>query len=246
MTEPTFYFPSGRRGAAIIVAAAATTVFLFIKIIAGATAQPASPDSVLYQSNYDGRAWQIANLMRLQQTPMGATAQAIISDKLYGLQLWEAGQNAAGGMALPPVTDPCAGWPTAIPRDFSRLPSGIFDGFQSPFSADEVTITNQWQGMLGELWLQVFAGVLVGDPAQGIVIVAIPDSPDGGLYLSPVLSGALTITEESAPGLLLLTDEQGGSIYFDINSLQYNSGSEITAAPYTFAPTYTPTPGPCP
>ncbi len=246
MTEPTFTFPSGRRGAAIIIAAIATTVFLVIKIIAGATAQPASPDSILYQSNYDGRAWQIANLMRLQQTPMGATAQAIISDKLYGLQLWEAGQNAAGGMALPPVTDPCIGWPTAVPRDFSRLPSGIFEGLLSPFSADEVIITNQWQGMLGEMWLQVFAGALVSDPTQGIIIVAIPDSPDGGLYLSPSLTGALTITEEVSPGLLSLADEQGGIIYFDINSLQFASAADITATPYQFSPTYTPTPGPCP
>jgi hypothetical protein len=246
MTEPTFTFPSGRRGAAVIIAAAATTVFLIIKIIAGATAQPASPDSILYQSNYDGRAWQIANLMRLQQTPMGATAQAIISDKLYGLQLWEAGQNAAGGMALPPVTDPCVGWPTAIPRDFSRLPSGIFDGFLSPFSADEVVITNQWQGMLGELWLQVFAGALVSDPTQGIVIVAIPDSSDSGLHLSPNLTGALTITQEVNPGMLLLTDEQGGTLYFDINSLQFSTSPDITVTPYIFAPTFTPTPGPCP
>ncbi|HWQ45684.1 MAG TPA: hypothetical protein VN376_02390 [Longilinea sp.] len=246
MTEPTFHFPIGRRGAAVIIIAVSITLLLSIKIIAWVTAQPASPESILYQSGYDGRAWQIANLMRLQQTPMGATAQAIISDKLYGLQLWEAGQNAAGGLAQPPVTDPCIGWPTPMPRDFSLLPSGIFRGFLSPFSADEVTITTQWQGMLGELWLQVFAGALVSDPTQGIVIVAVPDSPDGGIFLSPTLSGSLTIVEDLGNGLLRLTDEQDVDIYFDTLSLQFSASPQITPSPFTFAPTYTPTAGPCP
>jgi len=109
-------------------------------------------------------------------------------------------------------------------------PRGIVDyvEYGAPFRPSEVIVKNKWQDMLNEKWVDVYAGSLPDDRAQGIVIILIePGEPEGGFipggwYRTPTKSGAVTIV--SAIGTLLtLKAENGDQFLFDVAARKFVS-----------------------
>jgi len=110
--------------------------------------------------------------------------------------------------------------PTPAP-DLAR-PRGIVEEVQGPFSSQEITVENAWQEQVNGQWVQVYAGALASDPAQGVVIVLAQTSEgmSGSRHPTPVKAGAVRLV--SADGLrLTLVAASGATIYFDAAARQF-------------------------
>jgi len=133
-----------------------------------------------------------------------------------------AAQEAARKL-LPPPKDPKRG--VAVVPSPGPWPSGIFESPQAPFTPALYRISNQWQGRIGDEFVQVFAGAKTADPSQGVVVVLTTSAIDlsnrtpqtGGFYLTPEKLGALRIVSADGTHLTLATPS-GKRFAFDVIS----------------------------
>jgi len=94
---------------------------------------------------------------------------------------------------------------TGINNDGEDLP-----GFQ---------VNNRWTGKRGDGYITVFAGASVDQPSVGAVEVFINGEPFGGPVQSKNAS-SLTI-QDATDGIVVLTDEAGNKVTFDLRTLQF-------------------------
>lgn len=127
----------------------------------------------------------------------------------------EAPPNPAGQPPPELATPPDPEWQT-----------GIIEGHAAPFSGSVFQLENQWQQVLGERHVNVYAGALGEDRQQGVVIVqtthvadlAHPSNPV--FVRSPARTGALRIVEERG-ALLTLRALDGSTYTFDVASASF-------------------------
>lgn len=100
--------------------------------------------------------------------------------------------------------------------DFKR---GIFDG-EAPAGSHDVSIQNLWNGKLGNKYVVVYAGVLIENPEQGVLVYETRDEYLNTLsseYIkSKTTGGTLKIVEEKG-NKLTVVDAQGNSFIFDVD-----------------------------
>ncbi|MCX6020577.1 MAG: hypothetical protein NTZ05_02395 [Chloroflexi bacterium] len=114
----------------------------------------------------------------------------------------------------------------ATVSDDQFRPSGIIERGPAPFSTEDVTVRNQWQQQVDGVWVQVYAGALAENPAQGVVVVASEGAAAREAatdrYLAPRPSGALRIVAESG-GRLTLEAADGKQLAFDLASRRFGA-----------------------
>ena len=133
----------------------------------------------------------------------------------------EAQVQAAARNAPQPAKNPKTPRPAATPEPW---PTGIFETPQAPFSTSLYQITNQWQGRIGDEFVQVYAGARTADPSQGVLVVLTTSALDlsdhtttsGGFY-PLVASGSLRIVAGDASGLSI-SSARGLAFTFDLKT----------------------------
>jgi len=133
-------------------------------------------------------------------------------------------QERADGAQNPAPKDPGVSYPIVPETPFL---TGIIDESDAPFSEEDVTIANRWQGIVNGVRTIVYAGVETIDPQQGIVIVmTMPDYPEeasGQRVLTPVQTGSVRIVA-AKNGLLTLVSTVGSYVLtFDVNARAFIS-----------------------
>ncbi len=110
--------------------------------------------------------------------------------------------------------------PRLPPRGQEPPPlTGILDIRQNPFAPQTYVIENAWQVLNGEVLTQVYAGSLVSDPTQGIVIERRLRWPEQrelmvNAHPTPKKEGAVRIVAAQQRRLTLLT-AKGTRLGFD-------------------------------
>jgi hypothetical protein len=104
----------------------------------------------------------------------------------------------------------------------SDLPQGIINTI-NPIGK-EYNLKNAWQKVIGNRFVQVYAGAFVDDPKQGVVVVhdnAVDLSKVNiKEYKTPTKHGSLKVEAESG-NVLTLRAEDGVTYLFDANTLQF-------------------------
>jgi len=129
-------------------------------------------------------------------------------------------QERAAGTQNPAPKDPNAPFPIVEEVPF---PVGIIDDADGPFGAEELTISNRWQGIRGGVRTLVYAGALTAEPTQGFVIVMTlpdyPNEPQGQRVLTPVPTGPIRVVAEQ-DGILTLVSSSY-LLKFDIDKREF-------------------------
>ena len=102
-----------------------------------------------------------------------------------------------------------------LPPDSSyqgkAFPEGIFEGGEGLISSSEAFINNRWQGAVEDGFIQVFAGVSVENPRQGVLYLVntspdrmntvitsfYPAEEDGGLEIVEMVEEVLVLKSEN-------------------------------------------------
>lgn len=125
----------------------------------------------------------------------------------------EAGLAQHGGPTATPPT-----LPDYTPEPW---PEGLFEISQAPLPKGYYAIENQWQSDSYGSHFQVYAGSLVSDPAQGVVIFRAtsfdlrPRAVAAGEYLTPTKGGAVRIVAVDGQRLALVARD-GDVFTFDV------------------------------
>jgi len=122
-------------------------------------------------------------------------------------------------------------------------PTGIIDVPDPSFYAQGYAILNSWQQNVNGSWIQAYAGNLVNDPSQGIVIVVLAwsDRSQGGPVMTPTKSGSVKIVAEQNNRLTLQSDN-GTVYYFDVLGMTFTPSLTEVVPTVTLLPTFTPLP----
>lgn len=202
------------------------------------TAEPPAP----------GQAWVNENLQEYRQTLAADPSEPqkeLLEQKVNQLAYMQEQQQAGAANPAPKNADPCAFLPTAEPQVPAAQVEGIFGDLAAPLSPDDFTLSNAWQGWVGESWVQVFAGVQTADPQQGELWLRVLNSADAAHLSGPAGSGALTIL--SAQGSrLTLESAAGETLYFDAAARSFLSDPQESLPAVEPQPTFTPTSALCP
>lgn len=107
------------------------------------------------------------------------------------------------------------------------MPTGIFSSHGAPFSPEQYTIANVWQGLIDGNSIQVYAGALAKNQAAGIVIIlAFPSSgtttPAPQVVVAPGTPGVLRIVGASGTALQIRS-ASGSTLSFDVLSRTFSS-----------------------
>ncbi len=128
-------------------------------------------------------------------------------------------EDLRGQSARLPKPDAVAARPVATPDE--PWPTGIIEEGQAPLPAAAITVKNQWQGVISGQYVQVYAGALPDDPAQGVVIVAVTsptlEPVSVQRFVTPSKAGAVRIVSEQDQRLTLHS-ASGVSSVFDLPS----------------------------
>ncbi|MCW5852177.1 MAG: hypothetical protein KIT87_19040 [Anaerolineae bacterium] len=146
-----------------------------------------------------------------------------------------------------PTTPP--GTKAVIPTDLPKpFPTGIIESGLAPFPGSVYRFENQWQDLIGNELVHVYAGALRSDPSQGVLIVLgnLPDGSGGirrgDFYLAPAKLGALRIV--AADGTRLTVQAPDGPLWgVDI---VFPTGTELIRLPTPMPATPAPPPPPFP
>jgi hypothetical protein len=106
---------------------------------------------------------------------------------------------------------------------------GIIDYPTDPFIHTDYKITNAWQELINGNYITVFAGSLVSNPKQGIIIVQMETPRKTRIYLTPDQSGATKITSANRFRLVVETSNSK-TYYFDVPAQRFVT---IHERPYT-------------
>jgi hypothetical protein len=122
-------------------------------------------------------------------------------------------------------------------------PVGIIEMGDPTFYNEGYDIQNSWQRQIDNYWAQAYAGSLLDNPEQGVVIVTwdLPNAPSGGVYLTHVRAGSVRIVAEQNYRLTLEAKD-GTVFYFDVPGQKFATSLTETVPTVTPRPTYTPIP----
>ena len=216
----------------LLIAAAA--VFIAVQMASGAEHTP-------------GQAWVVENISEYRQTlavSNDLAHQQLMQSKLAQMEAIEANRIEALKNAPAKPEDICAAAPAREAETAVERVEGIQDIQNAPFSPEEFTAINQWQGPLSGGWVRVYAG---GHPDQadlGILWVVVDNSPDFGRYTTPG-AGALRIVS-AENGRLVLEGSGRDRLYFDLGARRFLSSPDEVVATLAPMPTFTPAPVLCP
>lgn len=119
--------------------------------------------------------------------------------------------------------------PTELP--IPKTPTGNGSIYNVSLEDDpmgkQLAHVNHWGGRIDGQAIGVFAGHVVGNPAQGILVIRTHVEGDTehtsryDYYLSPPETGALRITDETGGLMILQAANNGTLLYFDLRSRQW-------------------------
>lgn len=136
----------------------------------------------------------------------------------------EYSQERAAGAENPAPRNPQAPYPIAPEVPFV---TGVIDDDDAPFSSEDVSICNRWQGIQNGVRTLVYAGVDADDAQQGVVIVqTIPDYPgdvSGQRVLTPVRAGAVCVVVAQNGLLTLVSDTDSYVLTFNVSTGTFTS-----------------------
>lgn len=159
----------------------------------------------------------------LQSEELSEAARRSLQEKLAMAEQMAAEQ--AAGAQLPRRDKVAPPLPAAaLENQPAPVQEGIFEGSQGLIRPSSADIRNVWQGERDGVLLQVFAGSLPDDPAQGIVVVVQASQEDPvrttKWIRAPVETGALQIIE-ARDSLLIMTGEDGTLLTFNLVTLSF-------------------------
>lgn len=142
-----------------------------------------------------------------------STVRALPADKQALFDRVEANRQVARAHA--PAEDPGYIPP---PSASTVWRSGIIQSGLSPLPSEEFAITNQWQGVVDGIHVNVFAGASRTDGTQGVLVVMRTSAsfvPLGTTMVSvPTNTGALHIESASVSNVLTVQSTSGQSWVF--------------------------------
>jgi hypothetical protein len=116
--------------------------------------------------------------------------------------------------------------PPVAPPPTATRPVGIDVPITPPriLSSDRAKIVNAWQDQLDGIWVQVFAGCIPGNQAQGVVWVV--EEPPGGTkihaYKTAESAGCVRIVAADGPRLTLKATD-GRAWIFDVATQEFKA-----------------------
>lgn len=132
----------------------------------------------------------------------------------------------------------------STPKQMDTQPQGIFE-LEEGFLADRGYLTNNmWRGEYSGYETEVYAGSLLSDPQQGVLVVNIPALSFLKVFLDPNPSGALTIAEVNGHQFQLTT-AAGSLAYFSLPAQQFVNDLAKSMSVVDLPPLPTPVQDPC-
>lgn len=132
----------------------------------------------------------------------------------------------------------------STPKQMDAQPQGIFE-LEEGFLADRGYLTNNmWRGEYSGYETEVYAGSLLSDPQQGVLVVNIPVLSFLKVFLDPNPMGALAITEVNGHQFQLTT-AAGSLAYFSLPAQQFNNDMAKSMSVVDLPPLPTPVHDPC-
>jgi hypothetical protein len=129
-------------------------------------------------------------------------------------------------------------------KQMDEQPQGIFD-LEEGFLGDRGYRTNNmWRGEYSGYETEVYAGSLLSDPQQGILVVNIPTLSFLKVFLDPNPSGALTITEVNGHQFQMAT-AAGSLSNFSLPAQQFTNDLSKSMSVVDLPPLPTPIHDPC-
>jgi len=118
-------------------------------------------------------------------------------------------------------------------------PTGILDDPPHLEGFQDATFTTVWIAPYGNAYIKVYAGRMLSDPDQGILVIVLESSGIIENYLSPVKEGELRIVN-SDQGRLTIRTEKNNTFYFDLDTRLYYDADETpwvtTSTPESIVP----------
>lgn len=149
----------------------------------------------------------------------------------------QATQQAIGMQQMTAVP---ANGKTFVPPTFEfkgQRDTGIIQYPSVPFPSTEYKITNAWQEMVDGKYVLVFAGTLVNDPEQGVVIVLLESPRQYRQYSTPTKSGAISITDAKGLRLIIRSSDNNRVYYFDVPAQKFVNSLDDIVPTATALPT---------
>jgi hypothetical protein len=203
-------------------------------LVDGETQQPAFGAFNVVQRTFSGQIGNDYGYRLFVRTSGGAEGEYVRDIRVIGagrtafLPLVSQGAVAATQTAQPGMPVTLNATPGSI-STMGPLPSGIISRFNPPLPGQTAIFTNAWQDEVDDIWASAYAGAYTQNGEQGLIYVLrwqsweggiLTDPLPGGLFVSPVQGGALTITAYNG-GVLNLETEDGQTLFFDVRSLEF-------------------------
>ncbi len=132
----------------------------------------------------------------------------------------------------------------STPKQMDEQPQGIFD-LEEGFLGDRGYRTNNmWRGEYSGYQTEVYAGSLLSDPQQGILVVNIPTLSFIKVFMDPNTTGSLTIAEVNEHRFQLTTTE-GSTANFSLPAQQFINDMAKSMSVVDLPPLPTPVHDPC-
>ena len=129
-------------------------------------------------------------------------------------------------------------------KQMDEQPQGIFD-LEEGFLGDRGYRTNNmWRGQYSGYETEVYAGSLLSDPQQGVLVVNIPALSFLKVFLDPNPTGSLTIAEVNEHQFQLATTE-GNLANFSLPAQQFINDMAKSMSVVDLPPMPTPIHDPC-
>ena len=146
----------------------------------------------------------------------------------WSLKLWLLAAIAVAGCGTAQIVPSAPPSPTttATPRPPTAgtpaFETGIFEGGDGLLAAADVAIYQRWQGYVNGQPARVYAGLVVADPEQGVILTVLA-WPDGTAYgerdVFPASGPPQIVSEENLR--LVLASDSGTYFFYDIPGLDF-------------------------
>ncbi len=174
----------------------------------------------------------------LQRTPAGVLAEQVQAlqsslqqvdnpqEKIMLQEKLEAQQFALNVQAVAQAQPPlsleavCANR-VPLPQQKALMEQGVLPVREDFLVAQGLKISNMFRGELNGTVVEVYAGSVMDDPNQGLVILAIDSLSVWLKVFDPMASGSLQVIEANGLRLTLQTKAGDNRLYFDIPAQQF-------------------------
>lgn len=198
------------------------------------------------KQQFGNRTQEIEALeIQLNQKGLSPDTQAAIKSKLQALY-YQVTLQAAGikQLTLMPTEAEAALRTMAQPKPgiVEKRITGIIDNPSVPFPRSDFQISNAWQDFIDGSYITIYAGVLVKDSTQGVLLISDEGRKYSDIILSPYKSGSLTIAAYHN-GLLIINTSTKYQFTFDLSMMAFVDihGKAILPVPTSMPPLQTQT-----